>query len=436
MSLYEPLVRSAASALAPLADALEDPRELAGFLTSLGWQVPVSQTTLDAVNSVLPVRDALRALPGALAALDGSPSDRVAAVQDVADIVAAVAAAVKALAELDETTLAPFTGALAAPEAWGDLASALPDYLLGRWLEREVPALFGVLRLTGLCVPAGAGRDARYRFRWDQLGSVLEDPAGAVAAATGWNSGRFPGSAVQQVLAVALARLGLRVRVQHRSQAVADAIAGTPVDRITGTEAAVLLFSGAAPSGLSAEAGVVFACTQDAGGTLYVGNLASGDFSAGLAIDDDWSLQASGAIDGTATMGVRIQPAGVSLVSGSTEIGATLALTGAPAAPWILVGSQDGIRVELDGVRIEVGVAGTVADPEAYGLVAVDDGALRLVIDLAEGDSFLRGAIGDGLSVRAGGTLRWGTRAGLSFSGGAGLEITVPLDLQAEIGRA
>jgi hypothetical protein len=97
----------------------------------------------------------------------------------------------------------------------------------------------------------------------------------------------------------------------------------------------------------------------------------------------------------------------------------------------MLIGESGGTRIELDGVHLEAGVAGTVQDPEAYALARIDEGALRLVLTLDAADGFLRDVIGNLLpAITAGGELRWSTESGLRFRGGVGLDITLLVDRQ------
>ena len=425
--MYTPLARSAALALQPLADALADRESCERLLRDLGWQIPVTDSTLEQIHDLLPLLDVLQALPALVEELD-SGSGSAGAIASLADATGEIVRAIEALSSLDAADLESLPGNLANPAAWADLSAALPDLLLARWLAQAAPPLFALLRLTGVCMSEPAGRTQRDRFRWELLGAALADPAAAAADTVGWRDGTFHHWWLQRELGLSLARLGLPVRIRAQQPAVAEAIAGAPVEVVSGMQSDVVLFSGETPGGALAEVGLLFACARNGEPTLYVGNLAYGELTEAIPIGAAWSLEAAGSIDGTATMGVRIQPSGLELVDGGGSLGASIALEGRPDEPWLLIGGNDGTRVELDHARLELGVEGDLDDPEAYALVRVDEGALRFVLDLGEGDAFLRDVIGEPPVIEAGFELRWGTRSGIAFSGGLGLAVTLVIE--------
>jgi hypothetical protein len=429
VSALTSLVRAGGLALEPLERALADPEACMRLLRELGVDVSLSPAAHGEIAELMPIAEDLRALPDLVAALDGGGP---AAVLALADRSAEIGAAIAALDGIDADDLTALPGLLSLPETWTALAAALPSHLLARQLALQSPALFAVLRLTGVCVSEGPGERPRYRLDWSALGPALADPTGAVRAAVGWGD-RFSAWPLQRELALLLARYGLQVDHRPMQPAVAEAVAGAPVELPSGAESDVVLFSGTTDAGAVCELGLVLACARDGGGTVYVGNLAYGAAELAVPLGETWSLEAAGALDGLATIGVRLRPSGVALVGGDPALAASLALVGRPADPWVLLGSPDGTRLQLDGARVEVGVDGTVAEPDPYLLVAVEDGAFRLVIDLGVADSFLRGLIGGSIpEISAGGELRWGAGSGVAFGGGGlGLEVTLPIDKAA-----
>ena len=416
-SAFAPLTRAAAEALEPLELALSDRRACERLLARVGRHVTVSPDTLERVRELLPLADLLESLDP-----DAEPAQVVEAVAEAVN-------AIRGLAELDPAELEGLPGSLSDPAGWADLAAALPDVLLAGWLSSNQPALHALMRLTGICALENSGRTTRERFRWDALGATLGDPAAALRETVGWES-EFAAWPLQRELGLALGRMGLPVRVRPRSRPVAEALAGEAVEVPTGVESDVVLFSGANGDG-AVEAGLIFACSTDDGPTVYVGNQAYGELEAPLALSDAWTLRASGNIEGSGSRRCAPAPIGLELVGGSAALGTSLALEGRPpGGPWNLLGDGDGTRVELDGVTIELGLAGTASEPEAYLLARVDDGGLRIALDLGGADSFLRGALGEGPVIEAGGQLRFGSRSGLAFEGGLGLSVTLPVERQ------
>jgi hypothetical protein len=417
VSALEQLATAAGRALDPLARALTDREAMTRLLRVLGWTQPVSSATLDRLADLFGAAAALGALPDLLDDLPGSLPELIEATTEIVD-------AVGALATLDAATLAELPGPLAHPSTWADLATAIPHHLLARELERSAPALLTIARLTGIATDQGPQIRPRTRFHLDALGAVLTDPAGSVAAVTGWG-GAFRAGWLQHELGSALTRFGVPVRVRARRPEIVAAMGGST----GGFETEIALVRGTGPGGY-AEVGLIVACAADGGGSVYLGNLAEGDLDQELVIADGWTLELSGEVNGTATIGALLRPDGPTVVGGEAALGASAAIVGHPPAgsPWVLLGDSSGTRVELDGVRIELGIAGTVTEPDIYLLVRVDEGALRVVIQLAGADSFLRGVLGDAaIEIATGGELSWGTVRGFGFSGGLGLEIVLPV---------
>jgi hypothetical protein len=425
--MYSGLARAASLALAPLTTALSDVKACAALLAQIGYRLGLTRDAHDRIATLLPVGDTLQSIAARVDALDPDHPDPAAVAELVQDL-EGVADALAALEQLDDADLSVLPGVLSTPQAWVDIGQTLPEHLLARYLAEEHRPLFLALRLLGICTSQSTAGATRYRLRWQQLASALADPAAAVGETLGWGPA-FAAWPLQRELGLTLSRLGLAVTVRARQAAVASAIAGAPVDLPTGLQSDVVLLSGETPDGDAVQVGLTLACDTTPTPSIYVGNLASGALDADQPLDDTWIVTASGTFDGTATIGALIEPTGVTLVRGAASLDASLALSGAPATPWILLGTAAGTRAELDGVLIEVGLTGTVRDPEAYVLTRIDQDAFRFVLDLGDADSFLRGVIGeDPLAITAGGELRWGTSTGLRFDGGLGLAVTLAIE--------
>lgn len=427
MTSYEGLIMAAARALDPLTDALTDPLRCRQLLERLGFPGPVSRSTLGRLNDLAPVLGALEQIRALVEdTVDGSVDP--VTLERLVLLIQEVVVAIDALGSLDAAQVSGLPGALATPEGWADLAVRLPDLLLADWLAEELPVLLGVLRITGICRPDHRGKVRRDAFRWEALGGMLADPAASVRDTFEWGTS-FRAWPFQRVFGQALANIGLPVRHRARQPTVAEAMTGAPVDSPTGVESDVVFTRGRTPGG-DAEVGLVFAGAPENGGTLFVGNMMSGDLSVPIPVGEDWSLEVSGAAEGTATLGVRIQPGGLTVVGGEPAFDARLTLHGQPAVPWILAGTATGTRAELSGLRVELGVSGTPEEPDAYVLFRVDEDAFRFVLDLGAADSFLRGVTGgQSPAITSGGELRWSSRSGMSFTGGVGISLAVPLDL-------
>ena len=429
MSAYTPLAKAAGEALAPLADALDSPSACERLLRDLGYPAAITDAALGTVRTLLGVGEVLDGLPDRLAALDGSPAERATAVAALVEDVAMVVRAVRALQALDGGAISSLPGPLHDPEAWQDLAEALPDYLLSRWLAEQTPPLHLLLRLAGVIAIQSDGGARRERLSWDALGSALGNPGAAVRTTLGWGD-HFAAWGVEREIGSALSYLGAPVQVRPRSPEVASAIAGVPVTAPPGLETGIVLLRGRS-EGAAVEVGLVIAIDATAGGVVYVGNAVHGKLGDALDLGGGWSLTVAGELEGNATVGVLITPVGVALVGEEATLGASLTLASAFSPARVLAGEPDGTRLELDALTLTAGVDGSVDAPEAYLSARVADGALRLVLNLGAGDAFLRAAAGGDPVIRAGAELRWSSTGGLRLGGGVGFVVTQPLDVNA-----
>ncbi|MCA9700361.1 MAG: hypothetical protein KC431_22735, partial [Myxococcales bacterium] len=114
------------------------------------------------------------------------------------------------------------------------------------------------------------------------------------------------------------------------------------------------------------------------------------------------------------------------LSGGSLRVDASLQ-KGDAETPALLLGADAGTRFELRRTTLAafLDLDGDVVD---YG-VRLDATGGRLVIAGGDGDGFLAEVLGEGLAFDFDLGLGWSRRGGLSLSGSAGLEVTIPLGL-------
>ena len=429
MSVHASLLRTIALVLDPLHEALSSPTAGKRLFKSLGYNVTLTPEAHTTIGNLLPVLNVLESLPDLLVSLDES-SNTGEVIGELIEATGLIVQAIEHLSELEAENIAELPGSLSLQETWSDIATALPDHLLGEYLKYNEPVVFSVFRILGLCVSEGSGQAPRYRFLWDRLGASFSDPTNTVKALIGWND-NFQSWPLQRELSGILARFGAQVYIRPLTQSVAEAMAGELVETPAGTQTNAILFSQSDAEGELSELGITMAFEPENGGTIFIGNLASGASELEVQVSEDWRLVAGGDLDGTATRGVRIQPTGVTLVGGAAALGTHIALEGTPDTPWVLIGSTGGTRIELEKARVEVGIAGTTSEPDGYFLARIEDGAFRVIIELGNADGFLKTLIGSALpEIAAGGELRWGTQSGISFGGGIGLEVTLLIGKQ------
>jgi hypothetical protein len=296
-----------------------------------------------------------------------------------------------------------------------NLAVKLVGYLLISYLEDVQPPIVGAGNLLGFLdyIPnpgiAGDPTHPPYILRQLQLsklGRVLSSPSDALRILYGWGDPSFDG--VQLV-----ARLNSSLT-----------LFGIPSQLNSPTSLTTSLFTlQSTPPGLSA--------------TLTDQFFSNYDLT--IALSTTWSLQIHMA--GTFTPGITLSvtpPANATLTSTAAlngQLQTNVVAKGPDAAHQLIVfGQTGGSRVQVDlfsfGVGLNVtanAIAGT-ADAEPQVSLQITGG--KVIIDTTDADGFLADVL-SGVNVQAGFDFNatWRPDTGLHITGGAQLEIDLPLHL-------
>jgi hypothetical protein len=385
-----------------LAAALADAAGIAGELAPLVVDLTAA---IDA--------DDVPAIVAAGVALLGKVDDALAAIVAVADAVDAAAGALGGLTP----------GQRAEVEAF---AAALPrkvlDFVLLEYASQRAPATVGALDVLGLLVrspvdavpgdPLHPGFERR-ELHPERLPDLLRDPGEYFRAVYGWGEATFDGLALFQSFARFLERdlemPAVLLRPAGQPPLLEAYVVGLQVD------------GAAAPPGLTAD--IRFGADQT--------------FTATYPLREPWRLEltATGAFaaDVRATL---TPPLHVALVppGGTVDVDVSAGLVAdAGGSTILIVGAAGGTRVEATRVALTFGFdaswdAGTgraAAVPEISAEVA--DG--RIVLSLGGADGFLASVLPAAMDIEIDLDATWNPEDGLQASGGAGLEVTVPLAL-------
>lgn len=349
---------------------------------------------------------------------------------------------------------------------WNDLALALPEYLLLRWLRLSKPLLYWLLRVTDIVElesvdasqPARSAADVP-RLRLERLGALLGEPEtylkgrydwGFDAAALGYayrHDKRATAPLRHGRLLRVLQRLFADLGLEARLAAIQQRYIGTGRPFGAGSKALAdarqlsvpLVHGRVGGKGPSVELGFEIVPLPGTRGPdivdgLYLTNLATAAKAGSYALGPGWALQASAGADVSGAVALRLLPGQARLDRALPGAKIELLAVGQPAAPWVLMGSNTGTRLELRGAEAGLSVAQTGSDTELRLSCTpkAKDGGPGLVLKLSpgEGDGFVQQLLGNKeLELVCDLGFVWSNLTGLALGGEVGACVTLPMKL-------
>jgi len=421
----EVLAQQVGLALQPLQTQLSS-ANIIPFLTELGLQFPPQLLQPSFVNALNAGATAVGALPNTLTQLanDITNDNEAAIVTDGLQLIQEIANVVAALQQID-TELGNLAASLPGMNAGevtafaANLADNLLSYLLISYLENLQPGAVGVANLLGIVnyiqnpgIP-GDPTHPPYTTRQLQLsnlGALFSSPATLFQTLYGWGTPGFDGTQLIPRLSTSLNLLGIP------SQTTAD-------DSLLAFLASIQAETSTSPPGLLA--------------TVRLGSQGGIDFT--LPLSSVWSAQVQ--IQATFAAGLQATitpPAGVSVKPPSGTLNGQLQMNlvaqNADSTPLIILGATGSSRLQANSFTFGAGASATwdagsgTASVSPQIQVQVSGG--QAVIDMSQADGFLADVIG-GTPIQANFDFAatWVPDTGIHVTGGAQLEIDLPLHL-------
>jgi hypothetical protein len=421
------------------------------FLARFGWDAAtVNNTHLGAISAIFNIETSLINAISIIEMIENNIGSLLQNLQDLLNEIETIIDSIQAISSGVFAGLpAPLDGSTS---FWNDFPRALFDYLLIEQLKNELPLLEAALRMLGITeivydTPAGAYRIPYYRHTvyWNKLGDLLTKPVDHLKDVYKWDHAVDPfeyGKLCENV-ANLFRSASIHARVEEPSSTLLNLYysPGNPVrPLINKVEVPLILFTGEAYD-TWAQLGILMMPITPAG---LPGNLPNGFIIApsveGVVTpvtnpnDADISLRISGGFETDAAFRVEVRPEGITTAFniGVTNFFAEFMLVGKPSQPYLLIGSANSHRIELDAFKMGVEARGPVSDPELIFEVGTNpddsDSKLRFVFQPSDGDSFINKVVGtDPITLEFDGTITWSTKSGLGISGHAGFLIELPL---------
>lgn len=412
-------------AMRPLDVALRDPDAFRTLMFELGWQVdglpPEYVVVADTAARAIAALEALAA--------DADPATVLAVVEKAGDVYRALTALTTAPTGVDPAAFLPQIG------------RRLFEFLLARDLLAEAPGWFATLEALGIIglddTPPEGGRPGftRTRFDWDQIPTVLADPATIPARLYGWGTPDFAFDRIAGVIAEFLHGVGVPASLDLISAAESAALqsGATVAPRQPVRRAVTMVLFDFPLGGATAEVGVMLAGLPAEGSAppgMILRPLVPDGVSQQVDLAGGWVFTVRAGTDLARQLGVVIRP-GEAFVRYPFEPGQPLpsagfavALTHHTDVPTVLFGQAGQSRLELASASLGISVDDRAGELELAVQATVD--GLAFVLAAADLDGFLGSALGGGeVRVEIPLGLSWSSRTGLDFTAGAGFATTL-----------
>lgn len=417
----------------PFAHLADHPEDAAYLARLSGWNLSATGLDPQALATLA------SGFVSALEELDNQPADNDLGIEILLSVLPRLAQAADALAAFGEgTTLPPAAPADLAGQFVEDLLSGVLVYTLGRFhpAVRSGLEALGILayrprpeiRLgTALVRPAQGGAHIDFAL----IGNLFSQPGPVLLERFGLAAGSTDNAATiaQRCFPLWAALLrDLRVRAwsggMHLPTGLLSPAQTAALER---TLLVRLPFDGSLGGGGSAGLSIALTLFDLPGGGVELVIAPQGSLSLSRRIGDwDLALGATGSVEA-----VSITRNAVGFASGNASLDLTGAFGRAPgAAPLLRIGARDGPHVELGTIALEGSLALSTSQPRPSGSFRLAIGGLTFKGAAAPGDGFLGKTLpADGFGTTCDLALEWDGLGPLRFSGAAGLDLALPLNL-------
>ena len=424
------LARHLVLALDPLKGAVADLPAFRTFLYRLGWDV--------------------KSLPAEYIALGGKIDEALTALESLGDNpdpsqIFDVLGKVKGFyVALQGIASAP--QGVDAAEFLPEVAQSLFELLLSDYLNTALPSLHAALLALGILqqeyVEEANGRPGyrRTRFQWEEIPKVLSDPGSIATRIYGWGTDDLDFHRLAGHLLEFFVALDWPAYIGRVDRKLGEGFKDSPGDPATSIDWALKI-----PvlqdnvGGQEIEVGIALLELPPQGGKhagLILQPLIPSAIGTSFDLSEELKLELRGGSNVSSALGVLLRPGDISLKfplepgANLPEAGFAVVLRYAPESPALLLGSPGKSRLELKGATSSFALELHNGEFELRLGATTED--FRLIIVPSDLDSFLGQWFGGGeqaIPIALG--LRWSSRDGFSFLGGAGLEVSTYPHLQA-----
>jgi hypothetical protein len=415
-------------ALAPVDFALTSEGTFSAFMRLLGWDTAGYLGAVQNLGAI--VTNLLNLVEGGL-----DESDAANAISQVLNFFSAVE-------KLSSPGALPAT--IDPTEFANDFPGQLVDYLVAEYLLRNHRVLGATLLAAGVirktAKPAAGKRLAytRLDIAWSDLGNVFSDPFGVFRNAYSWGSSAFDQTLFLNNMDTLGRGLGQTVFSNPVSGPMKAALTqgGTGLTNVQDFALRWQLI-GNMVGEADLTAGIdLYATPPTAASAPGIALLpyVTGSEATTISLSDRLSLIVKAAFDLAGGLIVEIRPnqpatLATGIFGGSPGSAAAFSITlnnqDSSGTKQVLLGSEDGSRLQYSSLGITLGYKTDSTASSFYAEAALTDGEI-VISPGADADGFLAQLLPSNLTVDASITVGFDSRLGVYFSGATGLEIEIP----------
>jgi hypothetical protein len=417
-STFRILARELALVFAPLKNAVGGVDEFRSFIARLGWVVDSLPPSYQALS---PHVDQALASVRALAD-DPDPGEVLNALEKLRQLVATIRSLSEAPAGVDAAAFVD------------DVREALVELLLVDYLAARQPLLYRLLSVTGVIqeeVHEAEGNRPPFvksRFRFEEIPRLLDNPSLVPERVYGWGTPDLDMRRITSDLLELFSALGLAVQIAEIDRERQDGYQPDPedADHSMSLMLVVPLFEKIVAA-KSVQAGfALLELPAEAGKPpgLIVEPFVPSEVGSSFSISDNLTLAIRAGSDIAATFGLLIRPGEVGVRypfepgHPLPSAGFGMALRYAPSSTSVLVGRPSGTRLQIAGAETSLAVNTIGAEMEL--VASIETIGLWLVIAAADPDAFVGEVLGgQETEIPFPLGLRWSSKTGLGFQGGA-----------------
>jgi hypothetical protein len=416
----ETIAQQLAAALQPLESQLTETNILP-FLAELGLQFPPGLLTPAFKAAMTAAATAAGALPPTATQLatDITSGNATGILADGAQLIQEISALISALKSIGDAIPAAAAGlGMSAAEVSAfaaNLAENLLGYLLISYIENIEPGAVGVANLLGVIdyIPnPGIDGDPTHppfttrKLQLGNLGKLFSGPETLFQTLYQWGNPGFDGSTLIPRLSTSLNLLGFSSSLNPGSPiSLTSSLFTLKANSATNPPGLIAILTEALPTGIDMTLPITATWSVD----LKMQGTFAASLQATITPPVGIDLSASGTLTGLAQMTLTAQAADAS-------------------HPLIFVGQTGGSYVGANSLTFGAGV--TVGSAAASPLISFGITKGTVFIDMSDADGFLADVLGN-TPIQATFDLNatWQPDTGLHITGGAQLEIDLPLHL-------